>query len=109
MPVDEPVMPVEGEPVEVEDDDGDELEPAGPVVAAPILAPVFGYVLLEVCAAAGSAKARATAAPATTSDFIWTFSLAPRGALPEPGMFRRVPMLRVSWLPPCRRTQRIFG
>jgi hypothetical protein len=29
-------------------------------------------VLLEVCAAAGSAKARAAAAPAMTSDFMWT-------------------------------------
>jgi len=42
MPLDEPFMPVEGEPVDVEDDEGDELEPAGPVVADPILAPVFG-------------------------------------------------------------------
>lgn len=96
MPVEEPVMPVEEEPVEEEDDDGDEPAPVAPLVAAPIFAPVFGCVLLEVCAAAGSAKARATAAPAITSDFMWTFSLAPRGAILEPVVYRPVPVLRHS-------------
>jgi hypothetical protein len=109
MLVEGPLMLVDEVPVADEDGDCNAPEPVGPVVADPILAPAFGCVLLEVCAAAGSAKARATAAPATTSDFMWTFSLAPRGAFPEPGTFRRVPVLRVSWLPLGGHTWGIFG